>query len=97
MTSVLTPSKPPVAWLAVNAVGHRYLRFKPPAVAVDPEPSPLCFDRDRRALWEALYRIQTHALMAAANPEGAEGHCLEITKIAEKALVADASGYQVGP
>jgi hypothetical protein len=57
----------------------------------------LCFDRDRRALWEALYRIQTHALMAAANPEGAEGHCLEITKIAEKALVADASGYQVGP
>lgn len=97
MTSVLTPSKPPVAWLAVNAVGHRYLRFKPPAVAVDPEPSPLCLDRDRRALWEALYRIQTHALQATVNPGFAKDQCLEIIDIAEKALVADASGHQVGP
>ena len=97
MTSVLTPSKIPVAWLAVNAVGHRYLRFNPPAVTVDPEPSPLCLDRDRKARWEALYRIQTHALMAAANPEGAEGHCLEIIKIAEKALVEDGARHQDGP
>jgi hypothetical protein len=57
----------------------------------------LCFDRDRRALWEALYRIQIHSLMACAAPSEAGKHCKEITKIAEKALVADASGYQVGP
>jgi hypothetical protein len=82
----MTPNKPPIAWLAMNAVGHRYLRFKCPQVAVDPEPSPLCLDRDRRVLWEALYRIRSHALQATVAPGFAKDQCREILEIAEEAL-----------
>jgi hypothetical protein len=83
----MTPNKPPVAWIAVNATGRgRWLRFTPPAWAVDPEPTPLCLDSDRRALWEALYRIRTHALQGQAAPMHAKDQCWEIAQIAEQVL-----------
>ncbi len=82
----MTSERTPVAWLAVNAVGHRYLRFKRPEVAVDPAPLPLCLDQDRQALWGALYRIRTHALQAQAAPGFAKDQCREIMQIAEEAL-----------
>lgn len=82
----MSPNKPPVAWLAVNAVGHRYLRFKRPEAAVEPAPLPLCLDQDRQALWDALYRIRTHAMQAQAAPGFAKDQCWEIMQIAEEAL-----------
>jgi hypothetical protein len=83
----MSPNKPPVAWIVSNATGRgRWLRFSPPAWAVDPEPTPLCLDRDRQVLWEALYRIRTHALQAQVSPGFAKDQCWEIMQIAEQAL-----------
>jgi hypothetical protein len=46
----------------------------------------LCLDQDRRVLWEALYRIRTHALQAQVAPGFAKDQCREILEIAELAL-----------